>query len=662
VSRPRLRSDVQFVPVKDGVCFVTNGGPEVFSGKTIYAWVERLAPYLDGRHELDELTSELPPARRAHVESIVAALSERGLVKDASLDRPHDLGDEELERYSAEIAYVESFRDSAAWRFQRFRESRIVVVGAGALFVALVHRLSQSGARRLTAAMTVESTTDVARLEELVQFAGGEAPILQRADDREEGLTRLAAEADLLLHVSDRPMLARARRLDAACSLQATAFIQALVVGDEAWVGPVCSPELADRTWESAWRRHRRPAADAAFVDRSAEPPTEYLWGAAVALVAGVAGLAAFRHLTGVAAAAGTITRVDLATLRTTKHRFLPHPLARPAAPADEDRLLAKIAHLRAGRRVEETDFDRGAMRLVDERLGVFGEISERAFAQVPLSVAAVSVAPAAESGPQPLIVGVGLDSRTARLRAALRGLESYACGTMDSRRLCGQGAASVWGYRLRDGTARPLDARLVFAPAFDPAASPGPGVAAAYSWQDAVVGGLLGQCRRLTVVAAAAGSAVFPRIDLDEVELDDEGSTYRRLLEVVGVDAVAYDVTGGLGVPTVALCSGGRTVAWASALSPEEALCRGLEAVLLDDQARAEGQPEIAPAPVPELPERSRDRSARPPCRRAVVGPDDMVAALTAAGHEPFVVPLDHDPAVADVLPYVVNVVVVDA
>src|SRR5256714_14776041 len=105
MTTPRLNSDVYFVPVDGGVCFVTNRGTEVFRGASIYSWVERLAPHLDGRHPLAELTAGLADDRRAMGERTVAALLAQGLARDLAAERADTLAPEGPGRWPASIAY-----------------------------------------------------------------------------------------------------------------------------------------------------------------------------------------------------------------------------------------------------------------------------------------------------------------------------------------------------------------------------------------------------------------------------------------------------------------------------------------------------------------------------------------------------------------------------
>src|SRR5260370_33715673 len=72
-------------------------------------------------------------------------------------------------------------------------------------------------------------------------------------DDEAEVLNTIQVY-DAILHISDRPMLARAQLLNRLCIEQQKTFIQAIVVDDHAWIGPLVSPETRG-CWECAWRR-----------------------------------------------------------------------------------------------------------------------------------------------------------------------------------------------------------------------------------------------------------------------------------------------------------------------------------------------------------------------------------------------------------------------
>ncbi|MEU2631147.1 hypothetical protein ABZ641_29620, partial [Kitasatospora sp. NPDC007106] len=163
---------------------------------------------------------------------------------------------------------------------------------------------------------------------------------------------------------------------------------------------------------------------------------------------------------------------------------------------------------------------------------------------------------------------------------------------------------------------------------------------------------------------ALAAATAPLPRLGLDGAELTARGARYRKLLEIVDQPYEVYDLSGLLGLPTFAFTTPEATVACTSALEAGAALEQGLELTLLAHQARAADQPGYAPEAVPELPAelRGKPRPEAGPdgARPGPVTLDEVVARLTRDGGRVVAVPLDHDPAVARLCPFVAQAVVV--
>ncbi|MGH3769503.1 MAG: hypothetical protein ACRDTX_30885, partial [Pseudonocardiaceae bacterium] len=116
-------------------------------------------------------------------------------------------------------------------------------------------------------------------------------------------------------------------------------------------------------------------------------------------------------------------------------------------------------------------------------------------------------------------------------------------------------------------------------------------------------------------------------------------------------------------GIPSFAFCVGDKTVAYRTELDTRDALRLGLEQTLQYEQARTHQQPDYAPPDVADLPLRARGVSPASP-RSSDAGDwidrqHRLSAALVRQGYRVVVVPLDHDPVVTAVLPYLVNVVV---
>ncbi|MGW2954904.1 hypothetical protein [Streptomyces eurythermus] len=633
--RPKLKSDVLYVPTDSGVHVFGAGADVALRGRAAYQWLDRLAPHLDGRTELEDLVRGLPEEKRQIVDALVERLRAAGCVLDATDDLPHGLTDRELETYAAEIAFVEYHLDSAPRRFETYRDSEVVVMGAGPVFVSLVCSVLHSGVRRLRAVRTTEAATDSGRLTQLA------AEALHRDPDQEVEHAvwspeeeAAAARADVVLHVvSAGDHVDRAVRLDRLCRDSGALLVQGLVLADVAWLGP-CGPG-----WASAWSR-----LGATGPHRS----SRFLGGPAAAVVAGHLGLAAFKARTGISGPHETeVTRIDLETLRTSAHTFLPHPDALTVCPEREEEFVSRVRSLRAAGPVGEQEFSARAARCFDPHLGVLRGLEEGEFTQVPLNVTE-AVRPTDDGAPR--VFGAGTSFAEARRAAALRGIAAYAARFTDSRRVNADG--TVWGWDVADGCARRVPTSV--------ASGLGPGVAARLGWDDAVTDGLAQHCVRLAVadVAGEVQAAGPVGLDLACASLDARAKSLLGLLRAAGGAVRVADVGGALGVPVLAWWQGGRAVA---ATCGPDAVVDGLERVLLDRQAVITDEPAYAPPTVAGLGSPPGEGAAAGAPWPAAPGPERMVDRLRARGLRPVAVPLDHDPAVHEVLPSLLRVVVLD-
>ncbi len=103
-------------------------------GSMIDQWVKKLIPMFNGEYTLESLTNGLPGPYRERVYEIAEVLYQNGFARDASQDRPHQLADPVLKKYASQIEFLESFGDSAAYRFQAYRQARVLAIGSGSFF------------------------------------------------------------------------------------------------------------------------------------------------------------------------------------------------------------------------------------------------------------------------------------------------------------------------------------------------------------------------------------------------------------------------------------------------------------------------------------------------------------------------------------------------
>jgi putative thiazole-containing bacteriocin maturation protein len=645
--KPKLKNDTLYIPSQEGVFLVNNSGSLTIPGRHVYQWIDRLAPYLTGDYTLADITEGLSEDRRAMVTKIVEALVEKGYVKDVAGDLPHGLSKAEEAAYAAEIAFIDYYRDSGAHQFEKYRDTRILLLGSGLVLSALVQANLHSGNRSPYVLVTGENPTDAARHRDYLALA--------RERDPEQSLVEehdLAAveRADVVIHVSDRPMLARARELNRMCAEQGKIFIQAVVDGEQAWIGPILRPGAEGPCWECAWLRLD---AGADFADRPEQPVGQFLAGPTAAMVANLMSFEVFKLLTGAGPLEtdAALVGLDLETLSSTSHSLTRHPLCSahgPVAAQSEADFRESVRRLTDGAPIDQETFSTRAATLFDARTGLLRSLDEESFSQVPLKVSKAVPAGA------PAAVEVGDDFTAARHGATMRACALYAGNMLDRRRL--PSPDTVWALDLGTGEALTVPVGLAFP------GEPGPGLAAGFSWAECVGRGLLGHCVALTLAELGRAAEPYPMVELDETGPSEAARRYLKMLDIAGEKVTVYDATGALGVPMLLACTDGRTVGCAGHPDPGKALTDVLSQAVQHYQATANGQPEYAPRGLPELPQHLRGSSSRPLPEaterdRAEIH-ELLLGRLAGAGLRPVAIPLDHDPVMSAVLPYIVNVV----
>ncbi|MCC5579625.1 YcaO-like family protein [Microtetraspora sp. AC03309] len=754
-----LRPDVYYAASPEGLHVLTHRGPVSFTGGSVHQLLVRLAPYLDGRFTMAELTADLAPDRRQTVERFLTDLISRDVVTERAREAPPA---PPPDRESALHRYLDHFTGSGTRTLRGYRDQSVVVVGEGPLLAAAARAALRSGLRSVRVIdLRDPPSGDVppepgerAERPPRHDLSGGSfaAPpgdmrggsFVMPPDDLCGGsLAARLSDADLVVHVSDRPD--RAREVDRICTGGRARLVQLVVVGEAAWMGPIGRVTVGGPSWTAGWlrvlsRQHANADGGAVVADggtASTEGGFAFadggtasypaLEGPVAAVLAAQLVHRAFQAVTGLldAGEAARMTRTDLMTLRTESHAFVPHPFTVPVEPATAEDLVKRVSALVRGPALDAESLARRTMAYVGPRAGVLGRPTEREYAQIPLHVCEIEVsdpgrlltssdvrsmrpgAPGVSAdvrsarpvvsgvsadvrSARPVVTGAGVDFPAARMAAALKAFAMYGALAVDPRRLVdaygqplvgpdddpwealanlrsGRVTGYVWGSGLVDGEPILVNALAVF-PGLGAAAPVTSGVAAGYAWRQAIVTGLLGLCLNLTLddlhSEDDALGAFRSRLDLTAMPLDARGDRYRTILAATGRAVALHDITGPLGVPAVVCSLDGSVAGEAAGLTMEDAVRDALEQAVLTSQSQADGRPGYAPTPRARLPERAParlperttsgiTRQVRPPVSVA-----DIVAALERRGMGPVAVPLDHDPEVADVMPYAVHVV----
>ncbi|MFM1652601.1 putative thiazole-containing bacteriocin maturation protein [Brevibacillus sp. B_LB10_24] len=427
-TRLKVKGDTFFLPdPKGSVYFRNNLGSFRMEGSAIDQWIEKLIPVLNGEHTLHELTDGLPDEYRDRVYEIAESLYQNGFAQDVSRDRPHQLPEEVRKTYAAQIEFLDSFGGSGVYRFETYRQSKVLAIGSGPFFVSLVAALLESGLPKFHVLLTESMPTDRQKLAELADDARKSDPeveIREIALQREkEGFWREAVKPfDSIFYVSQEGDLEELRMLHAICREERKVFAPAICLFQAGLAGPLVHPD-AEGCWESALRRIHRSAV-CKDSERIAFSST------AGAMLANVLVFEWIKMVTEVYESEwkNTFYLLDLETWEGTWYSFIPHPMVTGQKAPEEIQDL----HL-----LFETSSDRSETNrlfaffssITSAESGILHILDEGDMKQLPLALCRVQAVDPLSRGPAELlpdVVCAGLTHEEARRDAGLAGIEAY--------------------------------------------------------------------------------------------------------------------------------------------------------------------------------------------------------------------------------------------
>ncbi|HWO78631.1 MAG TPA: putative thiazole-containing bacteriocin maturation protein [Bacillus sp. (in: firmicutes)] len=439
-SRLKVKRDTFYLPdPQGGVYFRNNTSSFRMQGSTIYQWIEKLMPLFNGEHSLEEITKGLTTPYRNRVFEIGETLYKNGFVRDVSLDRPHQLNSIILEKYASQVEFIESFADSGAYRFQEYRQAKILAVGSGPFLVSLVSALIESGLPKFHFMITDPVPTNRIRINELVHNANkDDSEVWVEEVPFEKGAERSFWQAavqpyDWLLYVSQDGNITELKCLNTICKEQKIAFLPAIYLDHVGLAGPLSDPE-SGVCWESAWRRIHQSSL---LFDRKPQSfsPT------AGSILANVTVFEFFKKVTGVAGSnqSNQIYKLDLETLEGDWISFIPHPLVvnKSVSPTLVEDLDSRLKQELREQKPSSILLDYFS-QLTSEETGIFHTWEERDLNQLPLSQCYVQAVNPVSEGPADLLPEVicsGFTHEEARKNAGLTGIEMYVSQILKTSR-----------------------------------------------------------------------------------------------------------------------------------------------------------------------------------------------------------------------------------
>ena len=430
-SRLKVKRDTFYLPDPQGGAYFRNNVSSFrMEGGTIYQWIEKLMPMFNGEQTLGELTEGLTTPYRNRVYEIGETLYKNGFVRDVSQDKPHQLKAIVLEKYASQIEFIENFVDSGAYRFQEYRQAKVLTVGSGPFMVSLASALIESGLPKFHFMITDSVPTNRLRINELVKNANkadSEVEVKEIPFEKGEGRNfwqEAVQPYDWILYVSQDENIKELRDLNLVCKEEKKAFLPAICLDKVGLAGPLVHPE-SEGCWESAWRRIHQSTLQE---NRQLQTYSS----TAGSILANITVFEFFKKATGIANSnqSDQIYLLDLETLEGDWISFITHPLVKnksvsPRLVEDLDVMLKQ----ERGKKETSSNLLEYFSLLTSEETGIFHTWEERNLQQLPLSQCYVQAVNPVSEGPAdllPEVVCSGFTHEEAKREAGLTGIEMY--------------------------------------------------------------------------------------------------------------------------------------------------------------------------------------------------------------------------------------------
>ena len=432
--RLKVKRDTFFLPdPNSGVYFRNNVSSFHMKGNMIDLWVTKLLPMFNGEYSLENLTNGLSAPYRKRVYEIAEVLYQNGFVRDVSQDLPHQLSEVVLKKYASQIEFLESFGESAAYRFQVYRQAEVLAIGSGPFLISLVLGLIESGLSKLNVVITDSVPTNMQRLEEIILTARKKDPGLSVEEiiikkEQNRSWRELIQAFDSILYVGQKEDIEELRTLHKICREEKKQYLPALLLERVGLAGPLVHPD-SEGCWESAWRSIHHTVFD------QNEQLLSFSSNAGT-MLANVMVFELFKKITSVTESEqrNQFFLLNLETLEGNWHSFLPHPLVakHPRVQWIEDMdLQLKQGSTREG----SSRLLLYITHLTSVESGVFHILGEEDLKQLPLAQCRVQVVDPLSEGPSELLPSIyctELTSEKVRREAGLTGIEAYVSRMVD--------------------------------------------------------------------------------------------------------------------------------------------------------------------------------------------------------------------------------------
>lgn len=425
--RLKVKRDTFFLPEPNGSVYFRNHVSSFrMEGESIDRWIEKLMPIWSGEYSLEDITDGLPDQHRNQVYGIAEKLVHNGFVRDVSQDTPHQLPEEVFRKYASQIDFLDHFGDSGAYRFQSYRQAKVLAVGSGPFLISLISALLESGLPKFHVLVYGSEPTDRHRMLELAAHARKSDPevAIEAVSLQNEGVSgwrEAVRPFDSILYVSREGDIENLRALHSVCREEEKMFLPAVCLRQAGLAGPLVHPDF-EGCWESAWRSLHESAI-------SKDPRLHAYSSTAGALLANVIVFELFKKFTGakVSEQSNSFYLLNLETLEGKWHSFMPHPLVAGRAAAERIHDFELQLERRSSK--SENGLLPYFSRLTSAETGIFHIWEEGDLKQLPIPQCRVQAVDPLSDGPAGLLTDVicsDLTHEGARREAGLAGIESY--------------------------------------------------------------------------------------------------------------------------------------------------------------------------------------------------------------------------------------------
>lgn len=371
--KPKCKPHVHYAATSEGVYLRTWTNEVEIKGKNLYEWIEQIIPYLDGQKTVEELTGNLPEPQKGFVNALILELVKRGIVIDASEDCRTEIGEEEARLYRQTLLFLEDATVQGRTVFRAFRERRLVLVGKGLVYKALVRSLVKTGLQAPVIERDGEPSVDAFISEWSSKDASLQVDWLE-AKSEIEWLERTSVRPEMVVLASDGYEEERTQALVAVCRARGIPLLVAATYGGLGVIGPVMDAS-SHTSWDDVLDR-----LSVATADREAcESPVVKM------LLGSTAALETVKYLTGLhdLGVRDQAILIDPEHLATTHHALAPIPL--PEAANDREAVLRLFRTRREEQAQDAFLYEMEAYK--DERVGLLHALHPGDFWQIPMAL-----------------------------------------------------------------------------------------------------------------------------------------------------------------------------------------------------------------------------------------------------------------------------------